>query len=163
MYKLLSDDKHQFVQKVHSACANCHLECRCNSNPVATLPHAAVVFCIIGRSSGVLPVHAPQQDPILSFLHSFLPKSTHCQRSVPPQWLCAPPPPNGKSWIRHCVCNHLIGLRYAILFFIVCGKEILVIGGSRSCHRPHPRVSPTKENPGSAPWSFFFFFFVEGK
>ena len=44
MYIPLSDDKHQFVQKVHSACANGHWEHGSNSNPVATLPHAAVVF-----------------------------------------------------------------------------------------------------------------------
>ena len=44
MYIPLSDDKHQFVQKVHSARANGHWDCGHNSNPVATLPHAAVVF-----------------------------------------------------------------------------------------------------------------------
>ena len=43
MYKPLSD-KHQFVQKVHSARANSHWEHGHNSNPVATLPHAAVVL-----------------------------------------------------------------------------------------------------------------------
>ena len=43
MYILLSDDKHQMVgdsSKKHTG------QCRCNSNPVATLPHAAVVFCM---------------------------------------------------------------------------------------------------------------------
>ena len=44
MYIPLSDDKHQFVQKVHLARANGHWEHRRNSNPVATLPHAAVVL-----------------------------------------------------------------------------------------------------------------------
>ena len=44
MYVPLSDDKHQFVQKVHPARANGHWEHGCNSNPVATLPHAAVVL-----------------------------------------------------------------------------------------------------------------------
>ena len=44
MYIPLSDDEHQFVQKVHLACANGHWERGCNSNPVATLPHAAVVL-----------------------------------------------------------------------------------------------------------------------
>ena len=41
MYILLSDDKHQMVRdssKKHTG------QCGCNSNPVATLPHAAVVF-----------------------------------------------------------------------------------------------------------------------
>ena len=44
MYILLSDDKHRFVQKVHSARANGHREHRRNSNLVATLPHATVVL-----------------------------------------------------------------------------------------------------------------------
>ena len=44
MYIPLSDDKHRFVQKVHPARANGHWERGHNSNPVATLPHAAVVF-----------------------------------------------------------------------------------------------------------------------
>ena len=39
----LSDDKHQFVQKVHPACPNGHWERGRNSNSVATLPHAAFV------------------------------------------------------------------------------------------------------------------------
>ena len=44
MHIPLSDDEHRFVQKVHIACANGHWERRCNSNPVATLPHTAVVL-----------------------------------------------------------------------------------------------------------------------
>ena len=44
MYVPLSDDKHQFVQKVHSICANGHWEQGRNSNPVTMLPHATVVF-----------------------------------------------------------------------------------------------------------------------
>ena len=44
MFIPLSDDKHQFVQKVHSARANGHWECERNSNPAVTLPHGAVVF-----------------------------------------------------------------------------------------------------------------------
>ena len=44
MYIPLSDDEHRFVQKVHSAHANSHWKCGRNSNPVATLPHAAVVL-----------------------------------------------------------------------------------------------------------------------
>ena len=43
MYIPLSDDR--FVQKVHPACANGHWERGRNNNPVATLPHAAVVLC----------------------------------------------------------------------------------------------------------------------
>ena len=43
MYVPLRDDEHIFVQKVHPPCANGHWEHGCNSNPVATLPHAAVV------------------------------------------------------------------------------------------------------------------------
>ena len=58
----------------------------------------------IGRSRGVLLVHAPppQQDPILSFLHTFLPKSTHVGGWHPPKGSA---PPNGKSWIRHWNSN----------------------------------------------------------
>ena len=44
MYIPLSDDKHRFVQKIHSTHANGHWEHRRNSNPVATLTHAAVVL-----------------------------------------------------------------------------------------------------------------------
>ena len=44
MYVLLSDDEHQFLQKVHFVHANGHWERGRNSNPVATLPHAAVVL-----------------------------------------------------------------------------------------------------------------------
>ena len=44
MCKLLSDDEHQFVQKVHLTHANGHWEHGRNSNPVTTLPHAAVVL-----------------------------------------------------------------------------------------------------------------------
>ena len=52
----LSDDEHRFVPKVHPARANGHLEHGCNSNTVATLPHATVVlyatmqpFNVIGK------------------------------------------------------------------------------------------------------------------
>ena len=44
MYIPLSDDEHQFVQKVHLAHANDHWEHGRNSNPVATLSHATVVL-----------------------------------------------------------------------------------------------------------------------
>ena len=44
MYVPLSDDKHRFVQKVHLARANGYWERKRNSNPVATLPHVAVVL-----------------------------------------------------------------------------------------------------------------------
>ena len=44
IYIPLSDDEHRFVQKVHPAHANGHWKRGCNSNPVATLPHAAVVL-----------------------------------------------------------------------------------------------------------------------
>ena len=43
-YIPLSDYEHRFVQKVYLARANGHWEHGCNSNPVATLPHAAVVL-----------------------------------------------------------------------------------------------------------------------
>ena len=41
MYVLLSDDKHQMVRDSSKKCTG---QRRCNSNPVAMLPHAAVVF-----------------------------------------------------------------------------------------------------------------------
>ena len=44
MYILLSNDEHRFVQKVHPTYANGHWECGCKSNPIAMLPHAAVVL-----------------------------------------------------------------------------------------------------------------------
>ena len=44
MYIPFSDDEHRFVQKIHPTHANGHWECGHNSNPVAMLPHAAVVL-----------------------------------------------------------------------------------------------------------------------
>ena len=44
MYIPLSDDKHRFVQKVHSTHANGLWKPGRNSKQVATLPHAAVVL-----------------------------------------------------------------------------------------------------------------------
>ena len=41
MYILLSDDEHQMVRDNSKKRTGQH---GCNSNPVATLPHAAVVF-----------------------------------------------------------------------------------------------------------------------
>ena len=41
MYIPLSDDKHQMVRDSLKECTG---KCGCNSNPVATLPHATVVF-----------------------------------------------------------------------------------------------------------------------
>ena len=41
MYILLSDDKHQMVRDSSKKCTG---QRGCNSNPVAMLPHAAVVF-----------------------------------------------------------------------------------------------------------------------
>ena len=40
----LSDDEHRFGQTAHLAHANGHWEHGCNSNPVAMLPHGAVVL-----------------------------------------------------------------------------------------------------------------------
>ena len=41
MYIPLSDDKHQMVKDSSKKCTG---QCGCNSNPVAMLPHATVVF-----------------------------------------------------------------------------------------------------------------------
>ena len=50
------------------------------------------------RIQGAPPARAPpQQDPILSFLHMFLPKSTHVGGRRPPQRLGAPPTGNPGS------------------------------------------------------------------
>ena len=60
--------------------------------------NAYTVSVIIGRSRGRCQHASPQQDPILSFLHTFSLKSTHVGGQHPPMaWR----PPNGKSWIRH--------------------------------------------------------------
>ena len=47
----------------------------------------------IGGSRGVCWVHAPLQDQILSFSHTFLPKSTHVRGPHP--HLMGPCPPMG--------------------------------------------------------------------
>ena len=58
MYLPLSDDEHGFVQKVRPARANGHCERGCNSNQVATLPHAINLgvseFCCPGPSTNAL-------------------------------------------------------------------------------------------------------------
>ena len=56
IYILLSDNKHRFVQKVHSARANGHWECRRNSNPV---DYVTTCRCCIVCSHLILHV---QQD-----------------------------------------------------------------------------------------------------
>ena len=43
IYSPLSDDKHQMVRDSSKKCSG---QCGHNSNPVATLLHAAVVFCM---------------------------------------------------------------------------------------------------------------------
>ena len=53
---------------------------------------------------GVPPAHAPIPNPILSFLHMFLPKSDHIG-GWRPQMGRGAPPPNGKSWVRSCTHN----------------------------------------------------------
>ena len=47
---------------------------------------------LIGGSRGGVPGARPLWDPILSFSHTFSPKSSHVR---------GPHPPCGKSWIRH--------------------------------------------------------------
>ena len=44
---------------------------------------------------GAPPACAPQQNPILSFLHMFSPKSTHIRGRHPPMARRPPPPPTG--------------------------------------------------------------------
>ena len=51
------------------------------------------------------PAHAPLWGPILSFSHTFSPKSAHIGGSCPPKWIHAP---YGKSWI--CPCFWLCDL-----------------------------------------------------
>ena len=65
MYIPLSDDKHRFVQKVHSARASGHWERGRNSNPVAMLPYAAVVCNYL-----INYYHCPlRQNRLMSFSH----------------------------------------------------------------------------------------------
>ena len=54
---------------------------------------------------GVPGARHPLWDPILSFSHTFSPKSTHVGGPRP----TPPPPPHGKSWIRHCSFISLTG------------------------------------------------------
>ena len=63
---------------------------------------------------GDVPGAHPLWNPILSFLHTFSPKSAHVRGPHPPN---ACMPPYGKSWIHHCepipdeahitTCHHL--------------------------------------------------------
>ena len=48
---------------------------------------------------GGVPGARPLWDPILSFLHTFSPKSAHIGGPCPPNGCM---PPYGKSWIHHC-------------------------------------------------------------
>ena len=47
----------------------------------------------IGGSGGACPAHTPLWDPILSFLHTFSPKSAHIRGPCPPNG-CMPPTGN---------------------------------------------------------------------
>ena len=49
---------------------------------------------------GAASAHPPQQDPFLSFSHTFSPKSVCVGGQRPPPM--GRRPLNGKSWIRHC-------------------------------------------------------------
>ena len=62
MYIPLSDDKHRFVQKIHSTRANGHWEHGRNSNPVATLPHAAVVLYATIKFNYLMPFYTAIRD-----------------------------------------------------------------------------------------------------
>ena len=53
------------------------------------------LLSVIGGSRGGLP--HPLWDPILSFLHTFSPKSAHVGGPCPPQWVHAPPMGNPGS------------------------------------------------------------------
>ena len=74
----------------------------------------------IGGSRGV-PAHAPLHDPILSFSHTFLPKSARIRGSHPPN---GSTPPYGKSWICQCIPNNTISpcilIYTAIISVISC-------------------------------------------
>ena len=54
----------------------------------------------LGNPGGAASTPSPQQDPILSFSHMFLLKSTHIGGQHPPN---GSSPPNGKSWICNCM------------------------------------------------------------
>ena len=63
-----------------------------------------------GGTAGMHPPPPPQQDPILSFSHMFLPKITHVRgwcppnSSVPPQWEILDLPLHTKVWSKNA--NH---------------------------------------------------------
>ena len=61
----------------------------------------------IGGSRGACPVHAPLWDPILSFLHTFSPKSAHVGGPPPPNGCTLPPTGNPGSTTDHeCLCQN---------------------------------------------------------
>ena len=60
-----------------------------------------VMCLIIGGSGGGMLGARPLWDPILSFLHTFSPKSVHIRGPHLPNGCMSPP--YGKSWIRHCL------------------------------------------------------------
>ena len=96
-----------------------------NSARSTTALHVQLVTEIvqtIGRSRGhARHMPLPLQDQILSFLHTFLPKSTHIGGPCPP--LMGPHTPYGKSWIHHCrlqIFNKLEVSRLDSTLSIVC-------------------------------------------
>ena len=60
----------------------------------------------IGGSRGCARCTPPPMGPILSFLHTFSPKSACFGGPHPPNG-CTPPP-HGKSWICHCSSLHFL-------------------------------------------------------
>ena len=64
-------------------------------------PPMSALFCkkCIGGSRGGVLAHAPLQDPILSFLHTFSLESAHLggQTHPPPKWVHTPPMKNPGS------------------------------------------------------------------
>ena len=64
-----------------------------NTHNNENIVHYKCMTPIGGSGGGGRARHMPPlQDQILSFLHTFLPKSTHVGGPHPPQWVHAPPP-----------------------------------------------------------------------
>ena len=100
--------------------------CICICIHVCMYMFVYIFMYIIGRSGGVPPACTPQCDPILSFSHTFSPK-------VPASGVGTPNgsvPPNGKSWIRHCICMYMYVYvyMYVYIFVTICMCICICVG-----------------------------------
>ena len=88
----------------------------------------------------------PQQDPSLSFSHTFFLKSVRVRGRCPPPMVQHPP--NGKSWIHHCLDY---GFYYFTTFYVSdCdifarhNATLNKIAGGTNCPNCHKSPTPLK-------------------